>query len=188
MMLSDTDLRHAIATGGLAIHPFSPKLIRPAGITLHLGETLLRPLPGRIVDVKNKIAPEYESIRITMDQPYKLDHGGFLLAATYETVTVGDNLGFLIEGRSTLARVGLTIVQTAMLVYPGHHERAVTLELANHGPNSILLYPKMKIARAAVFELKSPASSRYDDSGKYRNQEDVGPPVFENEFLTEDDS
>ena len=186
MMLSDADLHRAIKEGSLAIHPFSPKLVRPAGITLHLGETLLRPLPGRVVDVKNKIVPAYETIAITMDRPYRLDHGGFVLAATYERVTVGQNLGFLIEGRSTLARVGLTIVQTAMLVYPGHRDRAVTLELANHGPNSILLYPKMKIARAAVLELKSSASSGYDDSGKYREQELVGPPIFENEFRSED--
>ena len=121
-----------------------------------------------------------------MDQPYVLEHGGFVLGATYEAVTVGENLGFLIEGRSTLARVGLTIVQTAMLVYPGHSERAITLELANHGPNPILLYPKMKIARAALFELKSAASARYDDVGKYRAQEDVGPPVFDNEFRDDD--
>lgn len=186
MMLSDTDLHRVIESGALVVEPFSPRLVRPAGITLHLGETLLRPLPGRVVDVKKKIVPEYETIHLTLDQPYQLEHDGFVLAATYETVTVGDNLGFFIEGRSTLARVGLTIVQTAMLVYPGHRERAVTLEIANHGPNPILLYPKMKIARAAVFELKSPATAPYDDAGKYRSQEDVGPPVFENEFRSDD--
>ena len=102
-------------------------------------------------------------------------------------ITRGDKLNDIeneaIEGRSTLARIGLTIVQTAMLVYPGHRDRAVTLELANHGPNPILLYKKMKIARVALIELKTPSSESYDDTGKYRNQGIVGKPIFDKEFL-----
>ncbi len=123
-----------------------------------------------------------ETITLTDDKPYLLESGAFVLGATHEAVTVGSNIGFLIEGRSTLARVGLTIVQTAMLVYPGHTNRSITLELANHGPNSILLYPKMKIARAAIFELKTPSKQSYDDEGKYRKQRIVGPPIFEDEI------
>lgn len=186
MMFSSEDIRAAIAAGDLVIEPFYEKTIRPSGITLHLGETLLRPVPGKVVDVRAKIAPDYESIHLTLEKPYLLEPGAFVLGATYEKVTVGDKIGFLIEGRSTLARVGLTIVQTAMLVYPGHRKRAVTLEVANHGPNAILLYPKMKIARAVVMELKSPTMNSYDQTGKYREQKDVGPPVFEDEFLEED--
>ena len=182
MMLSSEDIHKAIQDGHLTISPFDPKCVRPAGITLHLGETLLRPIPGKVVDVKNKITPDYETITIDTDKPYLLESGGFVLGATDEAVTVGSNIGFLIEGRSTLARVGLTIVQTAMLVYPGHTNRAITLELANHGPNPILLYKRMKIARAAIFELKTPSKQNYDTYGKYRTQADVGPPIFEDEF------
>ena len=182
MMFSGEDIHKAIELGYLSISPFDPSFVRPAGITLHLGETLLRPIPGKVVDVRRKITPDYETITITDEKPYELKSGGFVLGATHEAVTVGSNIGFLIEGRSTLARVGLTIVQTAMLVYPGHTNRSITLELANHGPNAILLYPKMKIARAAIFELKTPASEGYDTYGKYRGQREVGPPIFEDEF------
>jgi dCTP deaminase len=136
-----------------------------------------------VVDVKNKIAPDYRQITLSLDSPYRLEPGEFVLGHTLQTVTVGPSLGFFIEGRSTLARVGLTIVQTAMLVYPGHSDRTVTLELANHGPNPILLYPRMKIARVALFQMKTPSSERYDDDGKYRNQVWVGEPIFENEIL-----
>jgi deoxycytidine triphosphate deaminase len=58
----------------------------------------------------------------------------------------------------------------------------VTLELANHGPNPILLYLRMKIARVALFELKTAATELYDDSGKYRLQESVGEPIFNDEI------
>jgi dCTP deaminase len=182
MMYSNEDILKAIRSGDLIIEPFLPEFVRGAGVTLHLGSKLLKPIEGKVVDVKNKVAPDFSEITITADAPYPLKPGEFLLGATYQKVTVGSSLGFLIEGRSTLARVGLTIVQTAMLVYPGHRNRAVTLELANHGANTILLYPRMKIARVALFELKTPSSEQYDDTGKYRNQGDVGLPIFNNEI------
>jgi dCTP deaminase len=182
-MLSSEDIRAAIQSGELKVDPLLKGSIRPAGLRLHLGRHLLKPLPGKVVDVKNNIKPDYKEILISSDQAYELKPGEFVLGATFEKISVGNNLGFLIEGRSTLARVGLTVVQTAMLVYPGHTERAVTLELANHGPNSILLYPQMKIARAALIRLGSATKQSYDADGKYREQEDVGPPIFKSEIV-----
>jgi dCTP deaminase len=183
MMYSNIDIQRALDSGELIIEPFAPECIRSAGLTLHLGPKLLKPLPGKSVDVRTRQIPDYREIDLDQTSSYTLEPGEFVLGATYQKITVGASLGFLIEGRSTLARVGLTIVQTAMLVYPGHSERAVTLELANHGPNPIILYPLMKIARVALIELKTPSSERYDDTGKYRDQEDVGPPIFKDEFL-----
>lgn len=184
-MLSNEDIKNAIASGELVIDPFCPSYIRAAGLTLHLAAKLLKPLPGKVVDVKTGGIPEYQEIMLSDQAPYTLQPGEFVLGSTYQKVTVGASLGFLIEGRSTLARVGLTIVQTAMLVYPGHRQRAVTLELANHGPNPILLYPRMKIARVALIELKTPSSEQYDDRGKYRQQSLVGQPIFIDEILPE---
>jgi dCTP deaminase len=185
MMLSNEDIKIAIAAGELAIEPYSESLLKGSGLSLHLGETLLKPLPGAVVDIKNNLLPEYQEIKITIDKPYQLAPGEFVLGHTYQKVTVGPKIGFLIEGRSTLARVGLTIVQTAMMVNPGHKQRAVTLEFANHGPNAILLYPKMRIARAAIFELKTPSSIDYDQNGKFKDQITVGKAIFRDEFLKE---
>ncbi len=182
MMFSNEDIKHAVRTGELVIEPFKEDWIRAAGITMHLGAELLKPLSGCIVDVKKRVVPEHQKIDISQ-APYTLAPGEFVLGHTYQKVSVGPSLGFLIEGRSTLARVGLTIVQTAMLVYPGHRNRTVTLELANHGPNPIVLHYKMKIARVALIELKTPASEMYDDTGKYRFQESVGEPIFDSEIL-----
>jgi len=183
MMLSNEDIKKVLESGELVIEPFYPEYLRGAGLTLHLGENLLKPKPGTIVDVKKKQAPDYEKISISDDKPYCMQPGEFMLGHTFQMVSVGSRLGFFIEGRSTLARVGLTIVQTAMLVYPGHKNRTVTLELANHGVNPILLYPKMKIARVALFFLQTPSTDKYDDHGKYRVQPLVGGPIFEDEIL-----
>jgi len=185
MMLSNEDIKRVVASGELKVTPFSDSVLRSSGITMHLGEELLKPRGGYVVDVTKPEPPPYDLITITRDKPYLLQSGEFLLGHTFESVTVGPSLGFMIEGRSTLARVGLTIVQTAMMVYPGHSDRPVTLELANHGPNPILLYPKMKIARVVLFELRTPSSTRYDDTGKYRDQQSVGLPIFKNELMDE---
>jgi dCTP deaminase len=187
MMLSNEDIKRVVASGELRITPFSDTWLRSSGITMHLGAELLKPRGGYVVDVKKSEPPPYDSIIITDEKPYSLQPGEFLLGHTFQSVTVGASLGFMIEGRSTLARVGLTIVQTAMMVYPGHSDRPVTLELANHGPNPILLYPRMKIARVVLFELKTPSSKRYDDTGKYREQQSVGLPIFQNEIMSEDE-
>ena len=184
MMYSNVDIETALKDGSLVIEPFTPKQVKAAGVTLHLGSLILKPIPGVVCDVKKEITPEFTKITLEDDAPYQLEPGEFVLGHTYEKVSVGSRLGFFIEGRSTLARIGLTIVQTAMLVYPGHTNRTVTLELANHGVNPILLYPKMKIARVAIIELKSESSIHYDTKGKYREQELVGPPIFKDEFLS----
>jgi dCTP deaminase len=185
MMLSAEDIRNYLAEGSLVVEPFHESCIRISGLSLHLGEQVLKQLPGKVVDVLAKIIPDYEEHILTMEKPYPLSPGEFVLAHTLESVTVPQKLGLLIEGRSTLARVGLTVVQTAMIVDPGHRARSITLELANNGPNTILLYPRMKIARAALFEFKTPPQEPYDRTGKYRNQKAVGRPVFEREFLEE---
>ena len=185
-MLSDEDIKAAIHSGELQITPFREDFIKGSSITMHLGPHLLKPLPGKVVDVKHNVVPDYSEITISDDAPYTLQPCEFLLGHTYEAVTVGPRLGFLIEGRSTLARIGLTIVQTAMIVNPGHKDRAVTLELANHGPNPILLYPRMRIARVALIELKTASLKSYDEQGgKYRYQKFVGRPIFNREILEE---
>lgn len=181
-MLSNEDLKQAIKDGTFAVEPYDEGQLRAAGVTLHLGTQLLKPIPGTVVDPLKGTLPEYESHTISMDEPYQLAPQEFLLGHTLERVSVGSELVLLIEGRSTLARLGLTIVKTAMMVEPGHMNRCITLELANHGPNPINLYPEMKIARAVIQELKTPSTKPYDATGKYREQGLVGRPLFRNEF------
>lgn len=181
-MLSDNDIKKVTNGGGITISPFSSAALRPSGYVFHLGHDLLIPEKGGIADVKNRIIPKYTPSTLSEANPYRLEPGGFILGATLEHVSLSNEFSLLIEGRSTLARLGMTVVQTATLVYPGHSDRGVTLELANHGPHTILLYPEMKIARGMFFRLETPADSHYDTSGKYRNQKSAGIPVFDQEL------
>jgi deoxycytidine triphosphate deaminase len=71
---------------------------------------------------------------------YVLDPGEFILALTHEHVWIPRNLIAMVEGRSTYARVGLSMHQTAPWIQPGW-DGQITLEIRNSGPFRIELTP-----------------------------------------------
>jgi dCTP deaminase len=106
---------------------------------------------------------------------FKLDPGKFVLALTHESVTVPKNMIALIEGRSTYARVGLSMHQTAPWIQPGWSGRIV-LEIMNHGPLTIELTPEIdKPCQLTFFHLTSEVPSEYvygtRESDRYKDQQ-----------------
>ncbi len=71
---------------------------------------------------------------------FLLEPGQFVLAMTYEKVTVPLDLIGLVEGRTTYARVGLSMHQTAPWIQPGW-EGPIVLEIMNNGKLDIELTP-----------------------------------------------
>lgn len=88
-----------------------------------------------------------------------LSRGDFILASTLETVKIPDNLVAQVNGKSSLARKGLVIHQTAGFIDPGFHGQ-VTLELSNVG-EPIRLTPGMPICQLAFMLMTSPAQRPY---------------------------
>ena len=82
--------------------------------------------------------------------------GGFLLAETWESFTLPNDLAVRVEGRSIYARLGLTVHQTAPSVKPGWSGQ-LTLEIVNNGPFTYRLYPKMYLCQLILEQLSSPA-------------------------------
>jgi len=179
-MLSDNDIREVIEKGELKIEPFSEKQLKPAAVSLHLGFNFLKPKPSVTIDPLTDI-PEriYCRISLKKNENYILKPNEFILTETLEKIGISKNLGFLVEGTSTMARLGITVVQTAMIVDTGvgfPKPRKITLEIKNNGPNPVVLHPKMRIAKAVVFRLNTPSSYAYDDKRKYKDQTGVGAP------------
>jgi deoxycytidine triphosphate deaminase len=71
-------------------------------------------------------------------ESFVLHPGNFILAVTYESIRVPNNMIALIEGRSTYARVGLSMHQTAPWIQPGW-SGPIILEIMNNGPLDIKL-------------------------------------------------
>lgn len=165
--------------GWLTIEPFSKKLLRPAGISFTLGGQIQIPQTVELVDFRNESVLDYEEITLNDTDPFILKPQQFVLGHTEEIVSVSDKLGFIIEGRSTLARLGVSVEQSATLVDPGHHRRPITLEIFNCGPSPVTLYKGMSIAKAAVFYLSSQSGRSFDEYARYASQKKgVGKPIL----------
>ena len=88
---------------------------------------------------------------------FYLEPGGFVLGATYESIQTPRNVLALLDGRSTVARLGLTTHITAS-VCDGSFDapHVVVLEIKNVGNFRVRLKYKDPIAMMVFAELKEP--------------------------------
>lgn len=113
-----------------------------------------------------------EEITIGEEELFFLHPGELALGCTYESVTVPDNMLAWLDGRSSLARLGLMVHVTAHRIDPGWSGRIV-LEFSNQGKVPLALRPGMKIGAISFEMLSSPADKPYvkreDAKYKYQN-------------------
>lgn len=113
-----------------------------------------------------------DEIFIAEDESFFLHPGELAIAVTHESVSLPSNIVGWLDGRSSLARLGLMVHVTAHRIDPGWSGNIV-LEFFNSGKLPLALKPGMKIG-AISFEMLSghaerPYNSRTD--AKYRNQD-----------------
>ena len=89
----------------------------------------------------------------------------FLLAYTKEhfSITSKSNVCALIEGKSSLARIGLGIHITAPIIHCGFGEKKplpIMLELFNHSENLIILRKNIKIAQLLFLQITGKMNSK----------------------------
>jgi dCTP deaminase len=97
-----------------------------------------------------------------------LKPGDFMLCASLERIKVPVDLQVIVHDKSTWARQGLALQNTVL--EPGW-EGHITLELSNHGKQTLLLYTGMPIAQLIFHQLDQPTNRPY--VGKYQNQEKI---------------
>ncbi|KGK00075.1 dCTP deaminase [Thalassotalea sp. ND16A] len=112
-----------------------------------------------------------DEIHIDDGEAFFLHPGELALAVTLESVTLPADIVGWLDGRSSLARLGLMVHVTAHRIDPGWSGQIV-LEFFNSGKLPLALRPKMKIA-ALNFETMSgealrPYNKRAD--AKYKGQ------------------
>jgi len=121
------------------------------------------------------------------DEPFILHPGEFVLASTYEVVTLPDDVAARLEGKSSLGRLGLLTHSTAGFIDPGFSGH-VTLELSNMATLPIKLWPGMKIGQLCLFRLSSPAEHPYGSAvhgSRYQGQRGPTPSrSFQNFYRT----
>ncbi|MFI6506417.1 dCTP deaminase [Streptosporangium sp. NPDC050855] len=177
MLLSDRDIAAEIEAGRVRIDPFEQEMIQPSSVDVRLDRYF------RVFENHRypHIDPAVEQPDLTRmvepdkGEPFILHPGEFVLASTYEVVTLPDDLASRLEGKSSLGRLGLLTHSTAGFIDPGFSGH-VTLELSNVATLPIKLWPGMKIGQLCLFRLSSPAEYPYG-SEKYgsRYQGQRGP-------------
>jgi dCTP deaminase len=185
VILSDVDLRKAIADARIGVEPFDDAAVQPSSIDVRVDSLfrVFRNHTAAVIDVKRDMRDLTELVEIPADGVFMLHPGEFVLGSTVERVTVPDDLVARIEGKSSLGRLGLLIHSTAGFVdagFSGH----ITLELANVASLPITIYPGMKIGQISFMQMTSPAEHPYGQGAagsKYQGQRGPTPSrYFEN--------
>jgi dCTP deaminase len=73
-----------------------------------------------------------------------------------------------VGGKSSLARIGLMIHNTAGIINPGHFLN-ITFEISNQSNIPIILRPNMEIAQLTFAMLSSPTRQSYKKIGRFAN-------------------
>jgi len=182
MRLSDIDIEECLSKGQIAISPPPDRsMISGVSVDIRLGNEfrvfqdhtapyidLSGPKPEMQKAMNSVMSDE---IYIPDGDAFFLHPGELALAVTLESVTLPDNIVGWLDGRSSLARLGLMVHVTAHRIDPGWSGQIV-LEFYNSGKLPLALRPKMKIAALNIETMSSSAARPYNkrQDAKYKDQ------------------
>src|SRR5918998_4480117 len=177
MILSDRDIRRALVDGRIRIDP-APDLDTQLGsvsVDFRLGTTFMvfEHSKHSFIDPRSpqSIGEAMRTIEVSEDEAFIMQPGDFALASTMETLELADDLLGRLEGRSSIARLGITVHSTAAVFEPGWVGTA-TMELSNLGRMPVALYPGMRICAFSFETVSSPVRVPYRQKrhNKYAGQ------------------
>jgi dCTP deaminase len=179
MLLSDRDLKAALAAGRMGLAPYDEAMVQPSSVDVRLDRYFRVFANHRYTHIDPAVAQDdlTELLEPEGEEPFILHPGEFVLGSTLEVITLGNDLAARLEGKSSLGRLGLLTHSTAGFIDPGFSGH-VTLELSNVANLPIKLYPGMKIGQICVLQLTSPAEHPYGSSiygSRYQDQRGPTP-------------
>lgn len=153
MFLSKKAIKTYVKAGKISIKPrLSEENIKRAGIRLHLHKTLFIPFSGQQVDLVNPAEIQAEKYDLSK-QPFHLGPGRFVLGHTYEKIKTPSNIIGYLDGRSSLARLGMTVHISSCIADGLPEEERLVLEIKNLGPHLITLRYKAPVAMLSFMKL-----------------------------------
>ncbi len=183
-MLTDSEIKKLVKDEKISIQPFNEAKVKAGKYNVHLGQYLLKPIPtDTILDpTDTSTTPEYEKIDLVTNT-FVLRPKEFVLGQTLEFIGLSADIGMFIDGATTLARLGLSIHQSATFINPGQDPHIITLELYNAGPWKIKLTYKMRIGRLLVFKYNSANEICAKDYNRYNGQKETTGAIFKEQPL-----
>lgn len=171
MILSGLEIERRMGTD-IVIEPYDRKLLNPNSYNLRLGDELLV-YTSPILDMAKP--NDFERMTIPADG-LLLETGKLYLGRTLE-YTATENLVPMLEGRSSVGRLGLFIHVTAGFGDVGFRG-FWTLEILCVQP--VRIYPGVEICQIFYHTLEG----KYENykSGKYQNNQGIQPSLLYKDF------
>lgn len=189
MILSDVEIRKAIKEGLIIIEP-EPKSeqFSTSAVDLTLGEQIFEPkAPNELdeeptgieiivdtlkIDIQTLIRRYSKPLQADRDGSFILHPSQFVLSTTNERIELPNDIAARVEGRSTLARLGLLVHFTAPTIQAGFRGRIV-LEMCNFGKYPLRLHPKKLAICQLIFERLGEPASMGEPPTDFMNQKGV---------------
>lgn len=170
MLLVDWQIEDFIAKGKIQIEPFFKENIQPNSLDIRLGNHFVwNNGTNELIDTADE-----KTFRKTTKEIHSncfdIRPGQFVLAETLEKITLSPSVVASIEGKSSIARLGISLHQTGGWIDAGF-SGTITLELYNANCRTVRLYSGMSIGQL-VFESTYDCAIPYNQrkSAKYMNQ------------------
>lgn len=184
MVLSDEGIRRALAAGQIEIDPIpvadqystsAVDIYLGASDTFHAWDLPQFELPGVVVTL-NLAEQKYGLTSRQYSVPVKPENDGCIILPPYRKIPQvmlcqtrerihlkpESRLAARVEGRSSLARLGLMVHLTAPTIHAGFNA-TITLEMVNHGPFYLKLVPlKTPICQFIFERLESEPGKKID--------------------------
>jgi deoxycytidine triphosphate deaminase len=102
MLLSDRDLKAALAEGALGLTPYDEAMVQPSSIDVRLDRYFRVFANHRYTHIDPAVEQDdlTELVEPTGDEPFILHPGEFVLGSTYEVISLSDNLASRLEGKA----------------------------------------------------------------------------------------
>jgi dCTP deaminase len=167
-VLTKEAILRELASGRLRLEPFSLDQVGAASIDLHLGDELRVPIEvtNGPIDVTDEATPEAFTKVIPFEKPYVLAPGHTVHGITRERLFLPSDLCAWIEGRSRIARLGLTVHVSSGFVQPGVSNHQV-LEMSNVSGRPLAIHPGIRICQIVLQRTEGNAVYR----GKFSEQD-----------------
>jgi dCTP deaminase len=166
ILTRDVILRE-MASGRLALEPFTPDQVGPASIDLHLGDEI-RVMEGGPPVIELDDEADYRAVTTVrrLDAPYVLRPGETIHGITRERIRLPPDVAGWLEGRSRYARLGLMIHVTSGFVAPGVNNRQV-LEMSNVAGRPLAIRAGVRLCQIVL--QRTEGSAVY--AGRFAEQE-----------------
>lgn len=182
MILTGPEIKCQVAEGGIMINPYNSEHVNQSSVDLTLGQEVLQYIlrgtvrcfgehrvydPGAYLDSKI----ENDCARTFIPPDGLILEPGFLyLMHTVESVCT-DKFAIMIDGKSSLGRLGVLVHMTAGYVDPGF-DGQYTLEVSCVLP--VRLYAGMRVCQIRFHTLHGELEN-YQERGNYVRERAVGP-------------